>query len=50
MNGRYLVDSNVIIRLLRSDDRSVELFDQADNIYIPAIVAGELFYGAQNSS
>ena len=50
MSGKCLVDTNVIIRLLRSDMRSVELFDQADDIYIPAIVAGELFYGAQNST
>ena len=50
MNGKCLVDTNVIIRLLRADARSVELFDQADRIYIPAIVAGELFYGAENST
>jgi tRNA(fMet)-specific endonuclease VapC len=50
MNGKCLVDTNVIIRLLRSDERSVALFDNADEIFIPAIVAGELFYGAQNSA
>ena len=50
MNGKYLVDTNVIIRLLNSDQRSVELFDMADEIYIPVIVAGELYYGAENST
>ena len=50
MSGKYLVDTNVIIRLLRSDERSVELFDMADEIYIPVIVAGELYYGAENST
>ena len=50
MSGKYLVDTNVIIRLLRSDKRSIELFDQADIINIPVIVAGELFYGAKNST
>jgi len=50
MNGKYLVDTNVIIRLLNSDQRSVELFDIADEINIPVIVAGELFYGAENST
>ena len=50
MSGKCLVDTNVIIRLLRSDKRSIELFDNADEIYIPAVVAGELFYGAQNSA
>jgi len=50
MSGKCLVDTNVIIRLLHSDGRSVELFDNADEIYVPAIVAGELFYGAENST
>ena len=50
MNGKYLVDTNVVIRLLRSDVRSVELFDNAEEISIPITVAGELFYGAQNST
>ena len=49
MSGKCLVDTNVIICLLRGDEHSIELFNQADDIYIPAIVAGELFYGAQNS-
>jgi len=50
MNGKYLADTNVIIRLLHADKRSIELFDQADMIYISTIVAGELFYGAENST
>ena len=50
MSGKCLVDTNVIIRLLRADERSIELFDQADSIFIPVIVAGELFYGAQKST
>ena len=50
MNGKCLADTNVIIRLFRADERSIELFNQTDNICIPAIVAGELFYGAQKSA
>ena len=50
MNGKCLVDTNVIIRLLRADERSIELFNQADSISIPVVVAGELFYGAENST
>ncbi|MCL2627595.1 MAG: type II toxin-antitoxin system VapC family toxin [Oscillospiraceae bacterium] len=50
MNGNYIVDTNVIIKLLNSDERAEELFDKADNIYISSIVAGELFYGAYNST
>jgi len=50
MSGKYLVDTNVIIRLLNSNERSVELFNMADEIFIPVIVAGELYYGAKNST
>ena len=50
MSGKCLVDTNVIIRLLRSDERSALLFDKADTICVPSIVAGELFYGAENST
>ena len=50
MNGNCIVDTNVIIRMFHADERSIELFNQADSICIPAIVAGELFYGAQKSA
>ena len=50
MNGKYLADTNIIIKLLNADERSVELFNQADEVFIPAIVAGELFFGAENST
>ena len=50
MNGKYLADTNVIIKLLNADERSVELFDQADEVFIPVIVAGELLFGAENST
>ena len=43
MNGN-LVDTNVIIKLLNGDERAVRIFDNAKNIFVPVIVAGELFY------
>jgi tRNA(fMet)-specific endonuclease VapC len=48
-HGKYLADTNVIIRLLRADEYTIALFNQANRICIPAIVAGELFYGACKS-
>ena len=50
MAGDYLVDTHVVIKLLNGDERSSELFNQSNSIYIPVIVAGELFYGAENST
>jgi len=49
MNGS-LVDTNVIIKLLSGDENAVRLFNNAENIAVPATVAGELFYGAYKSS
>ena len=46
MNGKCLVDTNVIIRLFRADEHTIELFNQASSICVSAVVAGELFYGA----
>jgi predicted nucleic acid-binding protein len=45
MNGN-LIDTNVIIKLLSGDEKAVRIFDNATNIFVSAIVAGELFYGA----
>ena len=50
MNGNYVVDTNVIIKMLKADERAVELFEQAEKVDIPVIVAGELIYGAENST
>ena len=50
MAGDFLVDTNVVIKLLNGDECSSELFNQVNSIYIPVIVAGELFYGAENST
>ena len=49
MVGKFLVDTNALIRLFRADEHLIELFNQAERVIIPAIVAGELYYGAQNS-
>ena len=49
MNGN-VVDTNVIIKLLSGDDNAVRLFNDAENIFVPVTVAGELFYGAYKSS
>jgi tRNA(fMet)-specific endonuclease VapC len=50
MNGKYLADTNVIIKFLNGDEHSKELFNQAERVYVPAVVTGELFFGAWNST
>jgi tRNA(fMet)-specific endonuclease VapC len=48
MGGRYLLDSNIAVAFLNGDPNVRELVDKADEIYLPAIALGELYYGAFN--
>jgi tRNA(fMet)-specific endonuclease VapC len=49
MSGRYLLDTNIIIALF-ADEASVRTnLAQADEVFIPSIATGELYYGARKS-
>ena len=48
-NGRFLLDTNVIIALLEGDDAVLFHLDQAPEVFIPAVALGELFFGAAKS-
>jgi tRNA(fMet)-specific endonuclease VapC len=49
MSGRYLLDTNIIIALF-ADEASVRTkLAQADEVFIPSIAIGELYYGARKS-
>ena len=45
-----LIDTNVIIKMLHNEKAALNIFAKIDKAYIPVIVAGELLYGAYNSS
>ena len=49
MSGRYLLDSNIIIALFAGEKTILDAAQEAEEIFIPAIVIGELYYGAENS-
>lgn len=49
MNGKYALDTNIVIALLDEEPAASGKAAQATNLYIPAIVLGELFYGAYGS-
>lgn len=50
MNGRFLLDTNIIIGLF-SKDASIEArLRETEEIFVPNTVLGELYYGARNSS
>jgi tRNA(fMet)-specific endonuclease VapC len=49
MNGS-VIDTNVIIRMLNGDETAVNLLSMISGAFIPIIVVGELFYGAEKST
>ena len=48
--GRFLLDSNIVIALLQGDDVVLSNLDRAPEVFIPAVVLGELFFGAAKSA
>lgn len=50
MDGRYLLDTNIVIPFFNGDPGLRGKFAQSEEIYLPVIVLGELYYGAFNSS
>lgn len=49
MIGRFLLDTNIDIAFLGNDQSVVESTGRADEVYVSATFAGELYYGAVNS-
>ena len=50
MNGSFILDTNIVIALFGNDAKVIAEIKNARNVYLPAIVVGELYYGALNSS
>jgi tRNA(fMet)-specific endonuclease VapC len=48
MNGEFLLDTNIVIRLLARDSAVQRRLDEAD-IVVSIFALGELYYGAQKS-
>jgi len=49
MNGRFLLDTNIVIALFAGDADVAASLVAAEEVFIPAVVIGELFYGARKS-
>lgn len=50
MDGRVLPDTNIVIALFAGDPFVHEQISKANEVFLPAVVFGELFYGAFNST
>ena len=49
MSGRYLLDTNIVIALFADESAVKDLLGEAEEVFIPSIVLGELYYGARKS-
>ena len=49
MSGKYLLDTNIVIALFAEDHSVQKHMAKAGEIFIPATVIGELFFGAFKS-
>ncbi len=49
MNGRLLLDTNMVVALFAGENLVQERLAQADEVFLSSTVLGELYYGAQRS-
>jgi tRNA(fMet)-specific endonuclease VapC len=49
VNGKYLLDTNIIIALVADDSAVRNNLANADQVFVPAIAVGELYFGARKS-
>ena len=49
MSGKVLLDTNIIIALFGQDEAVLKHLQEATEILVPVIAAGELYYGAYKS-
>ncbi|MBI3795151.1 MAG: type II toxin-antitoxin system VapC family toxin [Nitrospinae bacterium] len=50
MNGRFLLDTNIIIGIFSGNAEILNNFANASESFAPSIAIGELYYGAHKSS
>jgi tRNA(fMet)-specific endonuclease VapC len=50
MSGRYLLDTNVVIALFRGDAEVQARYEVVQEVFVPSMTLGELYFGAAKSS
>ena len=50
MNGRFLMDTNIVIAIFANDATVINSLANANEVFVPSIALGELYYGAHKSS
>jgi len=49
MSGRYLLDTNIIIALFANEAAVKDNLLNADEVFVPSVAIGELYFGAHKS-
>ncbi|MDI6759966.1 MAG: type II toxin-antitoxin system VapC family toxin [Candidatus Brocadiaceae bacterium] len=49
MNGKCLLDTNIILALFASERSVMERLERLSEVFLPCIAVGELFFGAYKS-
>ncbi len=49
MSGKFLLDTGIVLALFANDLAVVKQIEDAEEVFIPSIVIGELYYGARKS-
>lgn len=50
MNGKYLLDTNIVIALFADDPAVKDNLARAAEVFVSSIVIGELYFGARKSA
>jgi tRNA(fMet)-specific endonuclease VapC len=50
MNGRFLLDTNILIALFAADQGIQRHLNEPGAFFVPVVALGELYYGAMKSS
>ena len=50
MSGRFLLDTNIVIAIFAEEPAVLERVTAAEEVFVPAVVLGELYYGARKSA
>ena len=50
MNGKFLLDTNILIAIFAADARVQENLAQPVEVFVPIVAVGELYYGARKST
>jgi tRNA(fMet)-specific endonuclease VapC len=50
MSGRFLLGTNIVIAIFAEEPDVLERLETAEDVYVPAVALGELYYGARRSA